>query len=320
MANMSDDFNRADSAVSLGTSSSGHAWTGVNGGERLGIQSNRAYRFTANGYAILPAAAADGWTRFTVAAGGANDRLGVAVRHDGAANINNVISLMVRDGGVHLSKRVAAVGSTINLAAYTAVNGDVVTMSFQGSSYKVWVNATLIINVTDTSLNSNTRHGITINDAGGRLDDYSFTEGTIDIADPETVSVTATAYNASVAVMTAAELVPQTITAYNASVAVGAKPQLVTSTVTTNATTGSVAFSAGTVLVEIRTASATDSGRRRTGSWQPLIAMIEEGRQIDVEEATRIPVECPNDYTTLLEAPGGGLFCPWDGWKYPEDA
>ena len=55
-------------------------------------------------------------------------------------------------------------------------------------------------------------------------------------------------------------------------------------------------------------------------AWQQLIAMIEEGRQLDIEAATKVPVECPNDYTTLLEGPNGGLFCPWDGWKYPQDS
>lgn len=55
-------------------------------------------------------------------------------------------------------------------------------------------------------------------------------------------------------------------------------------------------------------------------AWQQLIAMIEEGRQLDVAAATKIPVECPNDYTTLETGPDGMLFCPWDGWKYPQDA
>lgn len=55
-------------------------------------------------------------------------------------------------------------------------------------------------------------------------------------------------------------------------------------------------------------------------SWQQLVAMLDEARQIDIEEAVKVPVECPNDYTTLIEGEGGTLFCPWDGWKYPEDA
>jgi hypothetical protein len=55
-------------------------------------------------------------------------------------------------------------------------------------------------------------------------------------------------------------------------------------------------------------------------AWQQLLDMISEARQIDAEQATRPPVECPNDYTALQSGPGGTLYCPWDGWRYPEDA
>lgn len=55
-------------------------------------------------------------------------------------------------------------------------------------------------------------------------------------------------------------------------------------------------------------------------AWNQLIDMIEEARQIDQDDATRIPVECPNDYTALRDGPDGTLFCPWDGWQYPRDA
>lgn len=55
-------------------------------------------------------------------------------------------------------------------------------------------------------------------------------------------------------------------------------------------------------------------------SWQSLIAIINESRDLADQAAAKTPVECPNDYTTLVSAPDGGLFCPWDGWRYPDDA
>lgn len=55
-------------------------------------------------------------------------------------------------------------------------------------------------------------------------------------------------------------------------------------------------------------------------SWWQLIDMIQEARDIDRQEASEIPVECPNDYTTLQQGPGGILSCPWDGWQHPRDA
>lgn len=50
-------------------------------------------------------------------------------------------------------------------------------------------------------------------------------------------------------------------------------------------------------------------------AWEQLITMIEEGRKLDREQAVKVPVECPNDFTTLLEGPDGSRYCPWDGWN-----
>ena len=52
-------------------------------------------------------------------------------------------------------------------------------------------------------------------------------------------------------------------------------------------------------------------------SWQSLLGMIQEAREIDAQEAAKVPVECPNDYTALQEGPDGTLSCPWDGWTWP---
>jgi len=54
--------------------------------------------------------------------------------------------------------------------------------------------------------------------------------------------------------------------------------------------------------------------------WENLLATLKEARQLAREDATKVPVECPNDFTTLVEGPGGTLHCPWDGWTYPRDA
>lgn len=55
-------------------------------------------------------------------------------------------------------------------------------------------------------------------------------------------------------------------------------------------------------------------------SYEALLGFIQEARDIDAEEQSRPPVECPNDFTALREGPDGILFCPWDGWQYPRDA
>jgi hypothetical protein len=55
-------------------------------------------------------------------------------------------------------------------------------------------------------------------------------------------------------------------------------------------------------------------------SWEQLSSMLAEARALDAEEATKVPVDCPNDFTPLREGPDGQLFCPFDGWQYPQDA
>lgn len=55
-------------------------------------------------------------------------------------------------------------------------------------------------------------------------------------------------------------------------------------------------------------------------AWETLVNILAEAREIDALEATRMPLECPNDYTALREGPDGVLYCPWDGWQYPGDA
>lgn len=55
-------------------------------------------------------------------------------------------------------------------------------------------------------------------------------------------------------------------------------------------------------------------------SWETLSAIREEAAEYDRIEQTKRPVACPNDHTPLKDGPGGSLFCPFDGWRYPADA
>lgn len=55
-------------------------------------------------------------------------------------------------------------------------------------------------------------------------------------------------------------------------------------------------------------------------AWETLVGIIQEAREIDAEEQSTPPVVCPNDFTLLVDGPGGVLHCPWDGWQYPRDA
>lgn len=49
-------------------------------------------------------------------------------------------------------------------------------------------------------------------------------------------------------------------------------------------------------------------------SWEQLLAIKEEARQIAKEDELQDPVACPNDGEPLVTGPDGKLFCRWDGW------
>lgn len=55
-------------------------------------------------------------------------------------------------------------------------------------------------------------------------------------------------------------------------------------------------------------------------SWEQMLNIVQEARDIDAAELAKVPAECPNDYTALVDAGNGILHCPWDGWQYPRDA
>lgn len=55
-------------------------------------------------------------------------------------------------------------------------------------------------------------------------------------------------------------------------------------------------------------------------SWEQLAAMVQEAREIDQADRAAEPTSCASCYTPLKPGPDGGLFCPWDGLRWPEDA
>lgn len=54
-------------------------------------------------------------------------------------------------------------------------------------------------------------------------------------------------------------------------------------------------------------------------SWEQLAAMIQEAADIDAQDRSGVPESCAIDYTQLRQS-DDGLFCPWCGLRWPEDA
>lgn len=57
-------------------------------------------------------------------------------------------------------------------------------------------------------------------------------------------------------------------------------------------------------------------------SWEQLGEMQYAAATVRWAELSNPPIACPNDGTPLIPSPSAAtsrLFCPFDGWKYPED-
>lgn len=51
-------------------------------------------------------------------------------------------------------------------------------------------------------------------------------------------------------------------------------------------------------------------------SWDQLLNISREHSEIIREEQGRAPQACPHDGEPLQEAPDGGLFCRFDGYRW----
>lgn len=54
-------------------------------------------------------------------------------------------------------------------------------------------------------------------------------------------------------------------------------------------------------------------------SWEQLLDIAAEARDIARDEATRPPQACPDDGEPLREGPQGVLYCPFGcGYRWPD--
>lgn len=54
-------------------------------------------------------------------------------------------------------------------------------------------------------------------------------------------------------------------------------------------------------------------------SWQQLLAIVAEKAAQRRVDADTPPQACPRDGEPLQAAPDGGLFCRFDGYRWPDD-
>ena len=168
---VTDTFTRADSAVSLGTSDSGHAWTAH--ASTWGIVSNTAYNPGAAGSlyhaASVDAGIADGVIQVTFSTTAVG--MGICAR---VTDDNNFLHLEF--GGASdltLYKRVAGAFTSLGTFGVTGANGDVLKLECRGSTLNAYLNGVLRITASDAFNSSATRWGLSGNTLTPRWDNLT---------------------------------------------------------------------------------------------------------------------------------------------------
>lgn len=172
MTNRTDDFNRANSAVSLGTpSDAGSAWVPL-GLLVAGIDTNTAYSVTSISQAIayLESSVADVTIQSTTPTKGTDCGLCARVTDN-----NNYIVAIQAPTSWLMYKRVGGaftqLGST---ASGTPANGDVLKVTLNSNALEFFVNGTSKITATESFNNTATKHGLRwSSDTTARFDDFS---------------------------------------------------------------------------------------------------------------------------------------------------
>lgn len=166
----SDDFNRPDNSTSMGVvPSNGMSWQAMVGS--WGIIGNQAYceSHVGTDYVVVETGKSDCTVKVTLTVAGGG---GLIVRGKDAAN-----HLRVYNGGQSLSKVVGGVETTLLGYYAVGVDGDVVEVVVNGSSITLKRNGAVLGSVTETDLETNTRHGLSNIGAGSpptaRFDNFS---------------------------------------------------------------------------------------------------------------------------------------------------
>lgn len=168
-----DSFDRADSALTLGSAETGQAWSTGNQGDGgplpvWGVSSNQGYVVTASGvdaHVWLESGVADGVVDCAIklAASFAVDRFaGLLFRRVDASNYF-AVRFQETTRQLHVLRCLASVRSTVASSAPLAVSaGETLPLRLvlRGSTILVWANGVGVITYTDANMAAGTKHGL----------------------------------------------------------------------------------------------------------------------------------------------------------------
>jgi hypothetical protein len=167
---VSDLFNRANNASSLGTADTGQVWSAL--AETWQILANQASMATqvSNGVAVVPTAVANCTVGVTATVAGTDN--GVVGR---ATDINNYWRFIFESGTWFLQKTVAGARTTVNSIAGVSANNDRIELVMNGNILTGKVNGVAILSATDAFNASATSHGITAANTSIQYDNFAVT-------------------------------------------------------------------------------------------------------------------------------------------------
>lgn len=163
---ISDSFDRADNAASLGNTDTDQTWVTLTGTPR--IISNQASATTG----IYRGYIETGITNYAVSAKIVDVDANGAALMPRLVDVNNRYYVGVYPTSLVLGKFVLGVQTVISTIALTFAENEIVKVIVSGTSIKVHVNDVLQIDVTDTSLATGTKCGIGIGASDDYLDDF----------------------------------------------------------------------------------------------------------------------------------------------------
>ena len=171
LVSVDDDFNRADSTTTLGSTTTGQAWAvSATGGvtAQAGINSNRAYFSSFSGsataFAVIDAGIADVTLEVTFPI--AYTDQGLTWRY---VDVNNQFAM----NKTTAYRRLAGGFATLVTFSQAFTTGDRVKVTAFGNFHTIYKNDVQVGTFTDANFNTATKHGIaSFNDTAGRFDDF----------------------------------------------------------------------------------------------------------------------------------------------------
>jgi hypothetical protein len=169
---ITDSFNRANSATSLGNADTGDPWNVLGG--TWGINSNQAYVATDSGgrnMAVIDAGVADGVVEISIPT--MTQYAGLVFR---VVDTNNYFRLTAHTATTYVLRRTVN-NAQVDLGTYniSPANGHTLKVVFDGSTITPYINGAAQTPITDANFVTATKHGIFVfNSTVPRFDNFSY--------------------------------------------------------------------------------------------------------------------------------------------------